>query len=215
MVIQAHSKMTFEGIFGTVAAPAEIWSFSVKFGVIGVGPPADLTEVTANAAAGAAAWATHIAPLHHGRVRLQRVLFSRHDEGGLTQTMPDGSYVQGEALVDTPGTSGWTTNFPLQIATCVSLVTPRPGPSGRGRFFLPQTVQGLNDAFVMGNTGSGTVANAAKDLLNALEAVTGEVRVFSAKGFSTAVTHVRVGGVMDTMRSRRNAQEEVYVSVAL
>lgn len=103
-----------------------------------------------------------------------------------------------------------------QAALAVSLVTARRGPSGKGRFYVPMPVAPVSfDLLADANLTQG-LATSTVGLLQALNNQPGwdlgttGVCVASTKGFNTPVTGVRVGRVVDTIRTRRRSLHEAY-----
>lgn len=140
---------------------------------------------------------------------------------------PDGQYVA-EAVVISTGAGAGNGSDPSgfilpQSALAVSLTTARPGASGRGRFYLPMPT--LSAAPSIGfQTNATDTANVLTNVQTMLQAVNdtpgfeaahgtaAQVVVASTKGFNTPVTGVRIGRVIDTIRSRRNALSENYTT---
>lgn len=138
------------------------------------------------------------------------------------QIGPDGKY-RSEPFVAGPVTGGYGSaaghTLPLQTALAVSLVTARRGATGRGRFYLPiPTVTLENDATITA-ANAESVRGSVVTWLNALNNVPGfdgvapKVVVASSKGYNSDVTGVRVGQVLDTIQSRRQALAEQYTAV--
>lgn len=104
-----------------------------------------------------------------------------------------------------------------QAALAISLVTARRGPTGRGRFYIPMPVVDIEDA-------SESIPVAQRDAIEAsaaalitnlgnnpgIDLLNLKVCVASSKGYNTAVSGVRVGRVVDTIRSRRRSLKEDY-----
>jgi hypothetical protein len=128
-------------------------------------------------------------------------------------------------LVDTPGGSPDTAFYPTilpQSALVISLDTDRRGPTGKGRFYLPMPVVGIDAATLLLPTTTAELArNWAKTLIDNINNVPGidafnlQVVVASSKGYNTRVTGVRCGRVVDTMRSRRAQLNESYAPAAV
>lgn len=161
------------------------------------------------------AFHTHIDTRISGAAVLQGVKFA------LIGT--DGKYVEDPYLAelpDSPGAAGQQANQPPQAALAITLDTARRGPSGRGRFYLPMPVITLEPATLrLQNTPTAYLATKVADLLNAMNNQPGldssptfGVVVASTKGFNTRVTRVRIGDVVDTIRSRRAQLREVYTA---
>lgn len=112
-----------------------------------------------------------------------------------------------------PG-SGTSNNLPAQCAVAVTLRTAaRRGLANSGRFFLPHVTLGpSNDGLLLAGAAQG-IATAATTFLDAINpalggnwrpAVVSDVR----EGAMRAITHVEVGRVIDTIRSRRSSLDE-------
>lgn len=134
----------------------------------------------------------------------------------------DGKYTDDPYLVnvtDTPGgsNSGFTGGTPPQSALCISLTTGRRGPSGKGRFYVPMFATQIDSATLLMPDAIRDAAQAqAATFIEALgnqpgiDALGLKVVVASTKGYNTVVNGVRVGRVVDTIRSRRRQLPEAY-----
>src|SRR5664279_830714 len=104
-------------------------------------------------------------------------------------------------------------HFPPQVATVVSLRTAHNrGKAHVGRMFTPA----IGATLSMGMCGSGAAqAGTATTLLNAINAIVtpAGVSIISATGEANHVTHVAVGHIFDTMRTRRNALSEAPYAI--
>lgn len=212
----AHTRVTFEGVIGDPGTPLEHWSFNLNFPADALGSEGNDVVDNAIAAelAGAYenAWSTSM-PLDTVLtvVKVGAVMANGH-----LALRGDGSYVQGrwEGSVE-----GATTvqPMPLQTACCISLVTLRSGPTGKGRFYIPWPAQMPEAATKRWPAATALgYANVAKGFLNAVgEIMTFPPHVVSSKGYTTPVTAVRVGRVPDTLRSRREDLQEDYQQVPL
>lgn len=212
----AHSRVVFEGVTGTVAAPVERWAFGINFPADAI--PTDGTALVDDAVASelAGAYDTHIASQMGSDVILTKVKCSHVGANGHVALRADGSYVQGEwegsKVGDLPPLA-----MPLQTALVVSLTTNRAGPTGKGRFFLPWPGYGISVSTKrLESVDAAFLAGQAKSFLNALAGITTfPPQVVSSKGYMTPVTGIRVGRVPDTMRSRREDAPEGYVDLPL
>ena len=134
----------------------------------------------------------------------------------------DGKYDTDPVTIDVVDAPGGKTDFPQsgmvlpQAACVVSLTSARRGPTGKGRVFLPMPNVQLDNTLRMTPNFQGAIqASAAAWLvacknepgfdLNGLRPV-----IISSKGYSSEVKGVRVGRVLDTMRSRRTSIPEDY-----
>ncbi len=132
----------------------------------------------------------------------------------------DGKYTNNaliSAPLDIPGPDA-RARHPFQCSLAVSLGTDRRGSSGRGRYYLPMPAMGVGADGEISNGDALFCRNSAQTWLNALnnspgvDNTTGGVIIASGKGFETKVTTVRVGRVVDTVRSRRRSLDEAYTT---
>lgn len=159
----------------------------------------------------------------HGSAALSLHPLAVLEEVKFARIGADGKYTEDPVIVnvaDTPGggpTDVTVTQMVLpQSALAVSLTTPRRGPSGKGRFYLPMPVIGLTTNLqvqdVQRDQIQARVAQLIGDLGNqpGFDVLDLQVVVASTKGYNTSVTGVRVGRVLDTIRSRRRSIDEAY-----
>lgn len=136
----------------------------------------------------------------------------------------DGRYVnQGETVLEeldppVPGPSG--TQIPPQISLAITLGTGRSrGRAHAGRFYPPATGLAVQANGGISPTAQANAAGAAADLISSINAVSSEwvVGVTSdlGTGAQYAVTEVRVGKVLDTIRSRRSSIPEDYFTLPI
>lgn len=208
-----HRLVTF---FGDVFVGTETWQFGLRFagdGFDGTGQgaytpllPTQLAEVLDAGGDFVSAAATAI----DARVRYLGCKVAPQGVNGLYGENNDAQ----EALTASPvnggsGAGGWP-----QLAIVVSTMTERSrGAASRGRFYLPMC--GLeptgNESRISAAQALG-IANSAKTLITRLNlAGIGEAHVMSKTfGVSNPISGVRVGRVVDTMRSRRSSLDEDY-----
>lgn len=108
--------------------------------------------------------------------------------------------------------------MPFQVSWAISLGTDRRGPTGRGRFFQPLPAAAIERA--TGGVPTAAQTGCRASAVTFLEALNnspgpdgpGSIRVVvaSSKGYNSPVTSVRVGRVLDTIRSRRRSLDESY-----
>lgn len=212
MARQANALVSFRGIFGSLGAPVEEWQFGLR---LTRDPAHDVfTEAQFQTLAEQAqsVYSTTIRASIPSWAVLTETRFVLVSIDGTTDRRLDGSYKQGIADSNLPGMHPQANRHPLQTALAVSTMTVRQGPTGKGRFYLPAPGIALENDFSIPSDDALAVANNAADLISGLNAMgAGNVSVFSSKGYDSRVTGVRVGQVMDTMRSRRRAQPEGYV----
>jgi len=117
------------------------------------------------------------------------------------------------------GTGSAAEQLPHQCAIAVSL---RGGnrPNGtpiRGRFYLPAPTVAAIDTGFLGVTNRELIRDRMKvfhDELDTFDPPYDPVVWSRVLGNTTSITEIRVGSVIDTMRSRRNAFTESYSAVA-
>ncbi len=210
MVFAPHQRLTMIGTVGPSGAPVEIFSMGINLtGTAGAFTPAQQTldDLTADCVAFFGSNGTRIGPW----AQLRAVK--------LASIGPDGKYtadaLMNEVVPFKPGNAIGPV-YPPQVALCVSLLTGRRGATGRGRFYLPAPVSEVDTQGLITAAEANTIATSCRDFLNALGnqpgVDPGNLRpcVSSSKGYNTPVTGVRVGRVLDTIRSRRNALNESY-----
>ena len=116
------------------------------------------------------------------------------------------------------GTASATNVVPYQCAIAVSL-TAGNRPNGtpiRGRFYLPAPVVGALTSGFVSSASRTTIVNRVKVFHDELDTFTPayDPVVWSRSlANTTSITHIRVGSVVDTIRSRRNAFTENYTGV--
>lgn len=139
----------------------------------------------------------------------------------LNQIGEDGRYTELNTVqydYDTPYPIGANTaRVAPQVSLAITLRTAASrGLASRGRFYIPLPARALETTGLLSPTAQGDYAEAATDYLDALNAALTpwRVSVMSEVGDGAVrpVTYVQVGRVLDTIRSRRNAFTENYVS---
>lgn len=224
MPAPAHVRITWSGIFGTVAAPVDDWQFGLKaslgtFNDVPTNPIATslfgcLSQL--DGAYGSNVIATSCKAVIMGA------------DGKYMTNTETGAYFLGEHNGTRPGTSQDTGPMPLQVSLAVSLVTALNQPVGRGRFYLPTPATGglTTEARVMTTARRDQYVAMAKGFIDAVNAVlapiNSEVVVASAGSVKKAipptlrpVTSVRVGRRVDIQRRRARDIDEEYGSAAL
>lgn len=133
----------------------------------------------------------------------------------------DGKYTADPRIVDLVDQAGSVSSvLPApQTALAISLTTGRRGPTGKGRFYLPMPGVGVEAGpLTIPAVSRNQIQAAAAGFLNALnnrpgiDGIDVEVIVASTKGTNTKVTGVRVGRVLDTIRSRRTSLGEDFTA---
>lgn len=138
-----------------------------------------------------------------------------------------GHYVDSPTMEHTypsPIAGGFIGSLPPQLSMAATLATAVPrGRGSKGRMYLPPNTTVSSVVVADGRVSAANalaVATGVKALIDALNAtytLVGRVGVASNAGAGRFehVTEVRVGRVIDTIRSRRNKLEEDYQSVAI
>ena len=223
-----HTLVTWSGVFGGVTAPIERWSVSLA--ALGGQVSAATPVWTTIADAMHLAFRETLGVLYGPSIALTGTRAVRVDALGKYKTRIDGTYELGDSALVTGFTAGGTAGalMPLQTALVVSLATGRPGPTGKGRIFLPwPTIYGLQPDFRLSAGNAASLSLAARDFVarvnrafSGLPAIGAEspavrTQVVSSKGYGTTVTGVRVGRAPDTMRSRRSSLVEAYADTPI
>lgn len=204
-----HIRLTWRGHFMNGDAPVEEWDYSLK--TTQPATPLDAATLLARAQKMVDIWVHTIALSQEAQVRLYECIYAVTDGAGKVQRFPDGSYVQGKTATNLQGQSSLPTLMPLQTALCISLGSGRPGATGRGRFFLPwQNHAVIGPDFRLTIQAVTDVANNASAFVNQVNAMGERCVVNSSKGYNSTVTSVKIGRVLDTMRSRREKVPEAY-----
>jgi hypothetical protein len=211
-----HALFTVHGTLGVPVA--EEWSFGIR--LLTAGP---LTQAQC-----ASACSTMVAPT--------AALFAAvaTDPAKLTHIkcayiQPDGHYPPGQSAGEfnwpTPvGIGGTPTANPFQTALAVTLTTAiTRGNANKGRLFLPLPKFQRDQSGLIQTTDATTVANVMKTWLQAFATATPILipRVFSKGGkvdptpVSHNITGIKVGRVLDTIRSRRRSLPESYVVLSM
>jgi hypothetical protein len=203
-----HTRVTFGGSLGT-GLFQEQWVCGLSLG--GEGTDATLTlPVQAELDAVATAIKNYVAYSGSGIGGVAVLLFVKFAVIDAT-----GHYAGDPVLINVAATQGGSAgaSHPFQISRVISLDTGRRGPTGRGRFFAPAAVGAIDSEGLSTVDQAQTAAFSAADMIkNVNNAVSGAARVVvaSSKGYNTTVSSVRVGRVLDTVRSRRTSLQERY-----
>lgn len=217
MVLKHHYRVSAIGTIGPVSAPVEGFSYGVSMarseGEGGTDGDLQINldqarDIAADIRAFHTAAGAHIA----GQAVLRQVK--------VASIGPNGKYTREPLIVDIPPSpgSGISGNVLPQAALCVSLESERYGPTGKGRFFLPCPSTQMDSNFQISAAVAEEVRATTVRLLDALNDEPGidvlglGVCIASSKGYNSRVTKVRVGRVIDTMRSRRRALLEAYTA---
>lgn len=200
---------------GDLYAPTEQWTFSLHLShtVTNAAPP----ETVPAAVIAACSTYFSTAGMISSRATLRWIK--------LNQIGIDGRYTEPETVRHdyasaVAGTAS-AANYAPQTALAITLRTGVDrGRAARGRYFLPIPGYQLGANGLLAVNDRTFYATAATTFLNALNASmpSQQARVVVAsdvgQGLTRLVTHVSVGGALDTIRSRRNAMPEAWVDGA-
>jgi len=134
----------------------------------------------------------------------------------------DGAYLASPLQEEAAGTGSSALRHPNQVALCISTTTPVTfGRAKAGRFYLPVDGHVVNGAGRI--TGAAAAATQAGIFLSGLNdefnqgahASTASVMSDLSTGTTRGITGVRVGDVLDTIRSRRESLVEAYSAAAV
>jgi hypothetical protein len=144
-------------------------------------------------------------------------------ETGFVQRDSAGAYVQADDLTPASGVAS-STQLPLQVTLAITLDSAFPGPTGRGRFFIPSPALGVLVSGSLSASSQTSISDFAQAYCNAINvaaAANGAGRLCVASGGSVlkgiapglrTVVQIRVGRVPDTIRDRRGDLPELYVA---
>lgn len=210
-----HYRATFKGDFRSAptAEPFEQWNFSIALksgGSLSTSSMQDKANDLADDLNGlrtamVSSWASNT---FVSEVRLDSV----GADGKITR---DPVFAQ----VGTNGVAGGgTPKLPPSCAVVITLDTRVRGRSRFGRFYLPLLGIQANADGVMPSTDQTNILNAAQTFVNNVSNAPGSDDGFGVvvasgvgEGSLNEVQAIRVGRVIDTMRSRRRSMDEAYM----
>lgn len=137
----------------------------------------------------------------------------------LVNQIPDGGGVVIDSQVSAAAEAGTSVggSTPNQCAIVVSKVTGFAGSRNRGRMFLPPP--GVTSLETNGRLDAGALTGLAAGLTAWKNSLIGDgwtpCVVSESSDANVIITTLRVGDVVDTMRSRRNALAETYTNVSV
>lgn len=220
MAVKSHFRVTLSGRFGT---SPERFSYGVNLvqrntetaGVFNSPDMAPNATVYDDIAADCVAFHGSAGAAISPRAVLDTVKIAKIGTDGKYAADPIIREVNRPGGAVSTGQAAWT---PPQTAWCMSLTSDTRGASGRGRFYLPMPIVSMGDdclidaQYITGATGAA--ATFLNNLNNqpGLDALDIRVAIISSKGSAALVTGVRVGRVLDTMRSRRRSLDESYAA---
>lgn len=210
-----HLRLTASGTLGPASAPVEIFSYRLNL--------SDPVAGTVTLQTLLDGWHPMVSAFH-GSAEMQIWSGCVLREVKLARIGPDGLYTEDaakQAVTTAGGSVSAAPNNPFQQALVVSLSSDKRGPRGRGRMYLPVTGHGSNENGLIAEADRDAAQTRAAAFIQALNdnpaTVPPEPRVTIAstggKSLTPAnydVTGVRVGRVLDVIRSRRNKLAETY-----
>jgi len=217
--VPTHFKFVFRGVF---TGTEEIWSFGCKFSrdntLQGDAGLTDIDQGAVDSALAGLLGTGFIAPnVMVSDWRAYQIGTNGKMEG-------NGPLIRTYAVDELKGAA--TANVhPPQIALVVSTIAENLGPAQRGRFYLPGPARALDSTMRLSLSDAGVYEDLAtqflKDVSNAIDLEDLESSVGlnvspgpigSSTGTKQTIDHVEVGRCLDTLRTRRNAMVEDYVS---
>jgi hypothetical protein len=217
----AHTRFECSGTIGPFGSAFEIFSFSIKTGQVDGAGEIGLnyySDVMDDLAAFFGDPNSHIS----GAAVLTKIKAAL--------ITPNGTWSSGKARLErdfavrgstASAPSGAMTHAP-QVALGVTLRTAFNNARQRGRFFIPTPNVPVNVTDGLIAAGDATaVANSVANLIHNINEMPGfdsnntGVIVASTFGLNTPVNGVSCGRVLDTIRSRRSAPLESYVTVPI
>jgi hypothetical protein len=209
-----HMRLTVRGVFMGPAAPVEEWQWGVNLqGIQGDPGTVQATDLASAVDAVTDLWSAPTLGMSN-LVRVREVKLAPIGAAGKYTSDPL------IANVDIPGGLASPPTYPPQVALVVSLMTPRRGPSGRGRVYLPSPNFAIGSDWRMPQARCDDIAAAFGNFVRDLARTGGDtpfptdalytVIVASTKGENNPVNAVRVGQALDTVRSRRRGLVENY-----
>lgn len=219
-----HVKLSWSGVFGSAAAPVDIWLFGLSFGY--GGGVYGVAELASFAGEARGLWGTHVAPKVSPATLLTRARAALVGGDGLVQRTAAGAYTQGDALGTTAGSgTPAMANGIYQVSLAVTTASVTPGPTGRGRWFLPGPAGSVDSTTGLVSLASAQATVDAMALflnqLNVAAVTYGIGKAVVASGGSVVngiparlnpIVSLRVGRRPDVIRSRANAVEEGYTT---
>lgn len=224
MTYAPHFLLSFGG---RLDGEGEIWSNNIRLGPPLGGTFGSLVNIQGALEDCAADIRTYMAAAGSGYNNITKCEWVKLNEIG-----PDGRYASATEA-NTLYTADWegefggtgTQQLPTSVAAAITWTTSNQrGRASRGRIFIPQPSGTISfGRFSPAVTASMAAAAAQfiRDLANwpGLDWPNSPVPVVASNlgspGPMVPITGVRVGDVPDTMRSRRNAMDEVYENVAV
>lgn len=221
-----HYRVTWSGVFGTLALPVEEWSMGLSLGPVDGSPFLTRADLEADLNAFSDAWVELQAGVGNN-CHLTETTLALVDATGHTPREASGAFIQAKGLGTALSGTG-TSGMPLQVALVISQHSLTAGATGRGRFYLPSPVPGT-----VASDGRMSVATRDAHLLRATAFCNAVQNLAVTNGYGTLVVassgsasqgiapglrpviNVSVGRVLDTQRRRRGDLEEERLLAAV
>lgn len=225
MAVVPHLRVTWGGTLGPVASPREVWSTGVNMGgdspLVSLPSTAEMDAIVAAVANFHASGTSGIGPA----AVLRQVVMAYVLPTGKVGRREDGAFLQDKRAINPlPGASTNTYSHPWQVSWVATLQSNRSGPTGRGRMYLPAPRVQVEADGLATEQGTEDALAAVTALLRALDTAVPSLRpVVVSSGsqsqglppVNSPVTSVRMGRRLDVLRTRANALEEGYRTLAL
>lgn len=220
MPAPSHFRATFKGEFKSSATgePYEQWNTSLALSPGGQVSTASMQEIADDLRDDFAAWCSTTESGFSGNTFFTEVRLDHVGDNGRIDQDAVFAQVGGGGATYSPG----QVLLPPSSAVVLTLDTGGRGRSRFGRMYLPLCKVSLTQEGVMGEFQQTEILNSCATLLRnlgnlpGLDGGAGLVVASGAGGGSLKpVQSIRVGRVVDTMRSRRRSMDESYRSVTL
>lgn len=199
---------TYDLIYRGALHGAEAWAYSCA--VTGSGTLSDAATAATDAATAMFA-ATDFDDTFHTGVTWVDVLINQIPDGGVGPVIDSAVAPFADAGVSAAGST------PNQCAIVVSKQTGFAGSRNRGRMYLPPpavdalTTAGRIDAIALVGLSNGLTAWKNSLIGDGFT----PVLVSPSQNANVVITTLRIGNVVDTMRSRRNDLVESYTNISV
>lgn len=220
MPAPSHYRATFKGVFRATPGgePYEQWNTSVALSAGGDLSTASRQQIADDLRDDFAAWCTTTESNFAGNTYFTEVRLDHVGDNGRIDTDAVFSQVSGAGATYSSGQAF----LPPSCAVVLTLDTGGRGRSRFGRMYLPLLKVRVGDDGCMPQITQDEILGSCRTLLTNISNLPGidagaGVVVASGAGAGALkpVQSIRVGRVVDTMRSRRRSMEESYRSVSL
>lgn len=220
MPAPSHYRATFKGEFKSSATgePFELWNTSIALRPGGSVSTASMQQIADDLRDDFAAWCSTTESGFAGNTWFTEVRLDHVGENGRIDQDAVFSPVSGGGATYSPGSA----YLPPSCAVVLTLDTGGRGRSRFGRMYLPLLKVLMTNEGTIGEGQQLEILNSCATLLrnmSNLPGIDGGAGIVVASnaggGALKDVQSIRVGRVVDTMRSRRRSMDESYRSVTL